>query len=284
MCSSDLRVEQNTFISELDALAKNTSTQIHVRQSLVNLGIAVSIISGLDWIASNENSFLVFEDDLEINHDFFFFAENMLDVFAQNDDVVMISGNRFTPLESNDFSISWTNYSQTWGWATWSEKWKVLREEAISSHSRSVSFSLNKVKNFWHFGTRRVQSGYIDTWDIPISAFMYKQGKLCLLPPVNLVKNIGFDTFSTHTVKPVFPMNYETMKLPESFKLLAPTHLVLEEMNAFLQSSVFRIPRRASFLPIYYFLHSLIRRRSRVPNLVKRLGNLRKSDFLFLSF
>ena len=54
-------------------------------------------------------------------------------------------------------------------------------------------------KVYWREGARRAFEGYVDVWDTPLVYVINKGSYFSLLPPTNLISNIGNDSVATHT-------------------------------------------------------------------------------------
>jgi hypothetical protein len=107
---------------------------------------------------------------------------------------------------------------------------------------------MNLPSIFFLAGALRVEVGIVDTWDLPLAYEMYSQKKMCVLPPVNLVSNIGTDDYATHTTHNRFPINYPIRELNE-FKLPSVKELkdASRTTNRFLENEIFRIRKRHYF-------------------------------------
>ena len=51
----------------------------------------------------------------------------------------------------------------------------------------------------WKNSFEKAYSGRIDTWDYQWVFANWLKGRLCILPAVNLISNIGFNSRATHT-------------------------------------------------------------------------------------
>jgi len=113
---------------------------------------------------------------------------------------------------------------------------------------------------FFFVGAKRVEVGEIDTWDAPLAYEMSKKGKLCLLPPVNLVSNIGVDCYAAHTIHENFPLNFPLEKL-EKFGLPTLNDLMWTRHieNKFLEKFVFKIGVRHLLSPLKLWSENLFR-------------------------
>jgi len=221
-----------------------------------NLGVAISIISGLDWFFSHEEAGIIVEDDLKFDHAFVDFIFEGLEQYEQNDDVWLISGSNFVKETSG--KAQYVNYPMIWGWGTWGTRWSEIRQFIPELSISFKDFRFSNVHFFWLIGLLRVKALKIDTWDIPIAYLMKSRKKFCVLPPVNLVSNMGFDHFSTHTNKNEFPLNYPINELKTRLETFAPfVPQDLSSNNRILETSVFRIKRRHLLLILPIILHTL---------------------------
>jgi hypothetical protein len=260
------------FIQSLRRLPAVNQSDIHVWRRNQNLGIAVSVITAIDWFFSSEEYGAVLEDDLLPEDSFFEYLNHFLQVFWSNKSIALISGNKSSSIRGMSEMLSLSNYPQTWGWGTWKTRWCEIRNSAYSMDHIKPKFSLDPIKNFWRHGTRRVLTGKVDTWDIPLAYYMLNSGKTSLLPPVNLVTNIGNDAFATHTLDNENLLHQPAHSLAEmpEFDLLTMTKNI-KYINKILEKSVFQVRRLHAFLPFYAIFDSLRPGLLRMDSLEKRL-------------
>lgn len=231
-----------------------TDVTLKVKRSETNKGVAISMINSLNWFFTDESEGIILEDDLRFGKSFLSFSASMLSRFRDDNQVMMISGNRYTD-SLNRNEISWCNYPQTWGWATWSRSWRILKRVYFDEINLS-SFSLVSPRdNFWSMGAHYVAQGYVDTWDIPIANYMIKNGLFTVIPPLNLVSNIGNDEFATHTKESRFPIGYPIYM--NEFVSQHPVNTrdrrkLAPRENRFLEKKVFQIKLYHLFLPIKF--------------------------------
>lgn len=241
---------QAAMHEDLDKYKNLDEVNIEVWQREQNLGIAVSVITAIDWFFKYEVSGLILEDDLVVSPDFFNFAERALKYFENDNQIQLISGNRYDHTKrAIPVQVS---YPQTWGWATWREKWASIRERIAVEPTLKISHNNRAVQNFWQVGAERVWAGYIDTWDLLVARAMLLDNKTCLLPPGNLVSNAGNDDFSTHTTHDIFPIGFPIQVLNlEDMHVEQIESAASSEANEFLERRVFGIRWRHYFLHIY---------------------------------
>lgn len=252
------KFEQETIKKEIANKSRNTN--IKVLQREINLGAAAGVISAVDWFFSHEKMGLILEDDLQISKDFCSYAKKALDKYVGDNDVWMISGTQHFPNFSDCENTSWTNYPMIWGWAGWSQKWAVMRSSLLKHKPIKIKNLLDSNYLFWAIGANRALSGKIDAWDIPLAFEFKTQKKLSLLPPVNLISNIGNDEFATNTKIENGFMHQRIQQLNNDFqyseKPLLNKSLV---HNIFLEKNVFNITKRHILLPYYSYFLDFIR-------------------------
>jgi len=262
---------QAVLIGLVTDFAANHGLSISIWHRKSNLGIAVSIISAIDWFFASEPFGVILEDDLVLGEDFISFVLKSRKLIDTKPQVMMISGNQFFP-DAGSTKMKATHYPQIWGWATTSEKWQILRRGLLEQDRIHLRDFLTPRRSFWAIGARKALTGKIDTWDIPIARFMNSTSKLCLLPPCNLVSNIGFDEHASHTTSNTFPLNVPTARLTcEKLGFEIPPYLEIRKYDLNLEKYVFRISlKRILSLP-WGLLKTLKAKES--SSLLRRLAN-----------
>lgn len=253
--TEELRMNQEELVSSLQTLAIQYGLPISIRHSAKNLGVAAGVISGLDWFFEQVESGYIFEDDLIFNEDFLDFSDLGLEKFRDDEVVWMISGNQY--LNSNSI---WTNYPLIWGWATWKSKWIEFRGTLLNSKlsffKRTTRF---RVRQFWQTGYSRALNGSLDSWAVPYASQMLSRQKLGLLPPVNLVSNVGVDNFASHTHNFAWHTDWEIGNLSDFPNFLNawnvdPQLRTSSAQNKLLEKEIYRIRARHFFIFIYSWL------------------------------
>jgi hypothetical protein len=237
---------QHQLLAEIKQLESRFDAKFEIWQRNCNLGVAKSVITALDWFFSHELFGVIIEDDLSISQDFIKFVSQNSEKVCPN--LMMVSGNRFfdTPRTS-----LYSHYPATWGWATWRENWLNARHQIINRPHFRISKAFQPGYLFWLLGSLRVFNLKVDTWDLPLAHYMQNHSKVTLLPPVNLVSNVGADSFASHTFDRSFPLGVPTQLL-ENYKFdESPMESV--DYDKRLRLLVFKIKPKHYFL----FLHVL---------------------------
>ena len=270
--------EQQKLITELSSKTNYSGTRIRIWHRDRNHGVAIGVLSGLDWFFTENKTGIVIEDDLEFEEDFLRFCALALDCYKNHKDVLMVSGNRYSG-QKVETSVTLTNYPQIWGWATWRSKWNEIRDLIIGKSKFQYSKMIRSNVGYFYAGATRARLGFVDTWDTPLAYEMLIRQKLCILPPVNLVSNIGSDVYAAHTRNDNFPMNQPIHKLLEvkcpSVESLNSTVLT---QNKYLENNVFRIKKRHILSPTKLWFEYLPRkfRGEKMESLPLRLNRAEK--------
>ena len=267
---------QSQLFDYLEQLPANRRNGISLWRREHNLGVAVSVITAIDWFFSHVESGAILEDDLIIDNSFFPYLKASLEKFRHNSEIMLISGNSLPQSNLNANSAQLVSYPQTWGWGTWKDRWAQIRESAYDSSKLHAKKSFSPSLNFWSYGTRRVLRGQVDTWDIPLALFMFESSTFSILPPVNLVSNVGVDAFATHTLRsdaltyqPINHLNHIPSFDVSKLRSEVPRN------NKILESQVFKIKWFHAFLPIYSSLDSIRRRHLNLDPLLARLERVK---------
>jgi len=185
-----------------------------------NLGCAKAIIGAVSWFFEHVDAGIILEDDVLPNPEMFRFFDSTLEYYRDVDAVVDISG--FNPLDR--FSRRCrrpllTKYGNIWGWATWADRWRKFSPE-YHCGAEVVQAEFNQMLSY--YGTRfeacyrkayheMIVQRQVDTWDAGYVMYRITSGGHSIMPPVNLVENIGFSADATHTTgsNPFVPPRYD---------------------------------------------------------------------------
>ena len=178
-----------------------------------NQGCKQAVSGAITWFFEQEEQGIILEDDCLPHHDFFTFCETLLNRYADDERVSVITGDNFqNGKKRGDGSYYFSRYNHVWGWASWRRAWQLYdgdlnfwpdwkRSEAWLSE-----FPDRVVRRYWEKIFDRMYAQQIDTWDYPWTASVWYHGGLTATPNVNLVSNIGFGPDSTHTASAYSPL------------------------------------------------------------------------------
>jgi hypothetical protein len=266
---------KNQLVARQQQITKNTIESIRAEypsvcivysHSRANSGAAASVLAASTFLFSKVSEGVVLEDDLQVDKEFFQNISVGIDLSRNYQDIWMTSGTRVFEIDAD---VCWDelNYPVGWGWGTSSTKWKEIYSALSQTPTLDEIKGLRR-RGFLKTGYKRAAEGFTDAWDTPLAAIMVAQNKRCLVPPVNLVTNIGFDQYATHTNEIAWPLGLARQPLPDNNQK-ATSSEKLENNNTFYEKHVFKIGFRHIFAPKY----DIILRTLRVKN-SKNLGPL----------
>lgn len=180
--------------------------QTTVRVAEANVGVTFGVPTGIDWVfAQGHDSLIILEDDTLPAPDFFPFMQQMLARFADDDRVMMVSGNQSLSerlISRLEDSYWFSRFAQIWGWATWRRAWSQYDHSLSGLNSAALRSKFIDARQevlyrqIWE--RQAVDDGYL-AWDARWQYAVTRSDGFCVCPCRNLVRNIGFGDDSTHT-------------------------------------------------------------------------------------
>lgn len=169
-----------------------------------NLGLANSIINGINFIFEKYDRVIVLEDDIVTSKNFLINIENMLKKYENDNKVGSV--NCFSPPikfpENYLYDFYFNLRPSSWGWGTWKRVWvKVDWETKL--YSRFIK-DKSKIKQFNRGGSdmskmlKSQMLNKINSWSIIFDFNLFINEQISISTKANLVKNIGFDGSGTH--------------------------------------------------------------------------------------
>jgi len=168
-----------------------------------NLGLADSIIDGVGMLCERFGRAIVLEDDLQTSPHFLTFMNEGLDTYASDMRVQSICGYMYPVALSADASSFFLSVPNSWGWATWSDRWCIFDRdgqallERIQSRGLLRRFNSNGPHSYIRMLKDQI-AGRNHSWFIRWHAAGFLQQMLTLYPSHSLVRNIGIDGSGVH--------------------------------------------------------------------------------------
>jgi hypothetical protein len=165
----------------------------------VNLGCRKRISSGLDWAFNQVNEAIILEDDCLPTPSFFYFCQNLLEYYRDDERIMHISGNNYLfNADDQRNSYMFSQYPHIWGWASWRRAWKHY-DVSISNWPQMKDSGIMKnffedpyAQRYWTEIFDAIFNNKIDTWDYQWTYTCLLQNGLSILPTSNLISNLGF--------------------------------------------------------------------------------------------
>jgi GT2 family glycosyltransferase len=183
------------------AWARGAGARVVEREA--NLGLARSIVGGVDALCQEHGRVIVVEDDLALRPDFLDYLLQGLERYADWSRVYQLSAYMFPvehPPAPDAFFLPLTT---TWGWATWERAWRAFdwgaegARDLLGDPARRRAFDLDGSYPYARMLEQRI-AGMNDSWGILWWLAVHRAGGLVLHPRRSLVRVGGFDGTGTH--------------------------------------------------------------------------------------
>jgi hypothetical protein len=170
-----------------------------------NLGCTMAGKTAFDWVFSQEDEMIQIEDDVVPTQSFFWFMQEMLEKYKDNKQVCYVCAENYG-IKSRNATYFFSRYGGSWGWATWKRVYDLWEykleslEEYVNQKSFINTFSSKIEYLFWKrkFFNWKYKGG--NTYDLQTIYLIHKMNMVNIVPNVNLITNIGWDTEASNTL------------------------------------------------------------------------------------
>lgn len=267
--------ENEKLVNECKLVIDEFSSFItKLRISPSNQGCFRGVSNAISWGFTQESRLIILEDDIRVGEAFLMFASRMLQEYEDVDTVGSIAGTNYVPAEfvtNTSYPFRLSAFTSSWGWATWSDRWKDYEIDLLNFPNMQYRFP----KNFWSFSRKyywkrifdKTAAGIYDAWDYRWLYSNWIHNRLTIVPSDNLVINVGFGKDATHTKNEV-PPKWVPFKINESYRSgTLPTeisrdvladgwiernHLGISILNQLKSELSFKFPKFASAYRNYF--------------------------------
>lgn len=204
--SDKIKVEEvRQYIKSISGFKKIT-----IKESILNKGLANSVISGVTQVFEKYDKVIVLEDDLLTAPDFLKFVNEALNFYKDDSKIWSITG-YCPPIKipkEYESDVFLALRPSSWGWGTWKNRWNNIDweikeyKELVKDKRRQREF--NKGGNDLYNMLRNQKEGRIDSWAIRWSYNQFINSANTIYPVITKVQNIGFGNEATHTKKKRF--------------------------------------------------------------------------------
>ena len=225
---------------------KDCFAQVYYQFQDNNLGLANSIITGVNSILAQYESVIVLEDDMICTPDFLSFMNDALVLYHDNPTIFTISGYVF-PIkipENYTKEVFIFQRPSSWGWATWRECWQKSDWEVTDY--QYFKLDKNQKKAFNQGGKDltpmlcKQMQGEIDSWAIRWAYTHFKQGVYCVYPTTSKIQNIGTDKSGAHSPK---TSKYKVVLAKKKYHLsqnITENQVISSNFRKFFRPSIIR--------------------------------------------
>lgn len=173
-----------------------------------NLGCGKAISEALTWFFRQVEFGIIIEDDCLVESSFFPFCEELLQRYADNPQVMVISAMSFLPTHAGKQGESYyfSQFSQIWGWASWRRAWQYLDfemkgwDEFVQTNQiKRIAPLSRQEQTFWLAYLQAYKDRNPNLWATRWWFSVWQARGIVVAPYANLVSNIGFGENSTNT-------------------------------------------------------------------------------------
>ena len=214
--------------------------EVHRNYQERNLGCMVAGFTSHRWAFSLADRCMVLEDDVVPSQSFFPFCKEMLDRYADDERITMISGFNVDEVTPDvPYSYFFTSAFSIWGWASWrrvvsqwDEKYTFLDDEFSMHQLDALIRQRGYRKSFIQMCRDHRDSGEPQFESIFWATMLFNSG-LAIMPAKNMINNVGASEDSTHysafRTMPARQKRLFTMKRHElQFPLRHPRYVIEE--------------------------------------------------------
>ena len=168
-----------------------------------NLGLAVSVTTGVTSMLNAHDTVIVMEDDLVTSPCFLRFMNDALNTYANDERVISICGYSY-PVPEDLPETFFLGGAHCWGWATWRRGWDLFDADATRllealENDDDLLYEYDRAGSYPHAQYLLWTTfGQGDSWALRWMASAVVHGKLTLYPGRSLVANTGMDSSGTH--------------------------------------------------------------------------------------
>lgn len=213
--------EDAAKIEACRTIAENIDWECEVIKNYAktNMGCGLRPSSGISWVFEHTDRVIILEDDCIPNPSFFYFCEELLERYKDDERICMISGlNHFGQYECGGADYFFAKTGAIWGWATWKRVWdmydynikaaqKDCALELLKKDIRHKAAARRIIKNIFNTCNERAQNKRLSYWDTQWEFVKYSQSMLSIVPARNLISNVGVGDGATHSAKSIKLLN-----------------------------------------------------------------------------
>jgi hypothetical protein len=198
------RPDDRAAVEEVRQLLRSTSgfRRVTVQHAPANLGLAQSIVEGVSRVIARSGRVIVLEDDMVTSPYFLKYMNDALDVYADEERVISVSGYSY-PVDEALPSTFFRKAADCWGWGTWARDWALWEPNGalllaeLQRRGLQREFDLDGAYPYVAMLEAQIR-GENDSWAIRWQAAAQLADKLTLYPGRSLLWNIGVDGSGEH--------------------------------------------------------------------------------------
>ena len=203
---------------------------LHKFYSDSNLGCGPGPAAAISWFFENVEDGIILEDDAVPHPDFFGYAAELLEKYADDNSVMAIGSMKLGNRIYGDGSYYFSKMNHTLcAWATWRRAWNHFSYRLEDFSTNELNMCLKKYgshlreREYWCDRLKEIHKDALgnSSWDQQFWMSIWRYGGKGILPNSNLCSNIGFDGSATHSTDSLSPAS--NVELEPILPLVHPT-------------------------------------------------------------
>lgn len=205
-----------------------------------NIGLAASIVSGINKVLEENEAIIVLEDDCVPHSDFVLFMTKCFEKYRNERKVYSVSGYSWPGKIENESGSD--NYFcgriSSWGWGTWKDRWQEYKQDYMLLNRIKKDKDASKRLAFWGDDLEEMLQqnllGQINSWAVFWALTVIEKNGLCVNPYSSLIRNIGMDGTGIHSGTTNKYEVHLTENRQEDFVLSDKLECDVQVMNSFI--------------------------------------------------
>ena len=219
----------------------------HVTERTQNMGLAVSVITGVSEIINRYGSIIVVEDDLIVQEGLLNFLNEALEYYKQDRRIWSVSGYtiELDVLKRYPKDVYFGYRGSSYAWATWKSRWRMCDWDMRSYKWFRYNPFQRALFNRGGAGMSGMldaqMMGSLDSWAIRWYYSQFKKNMYTVFASKSLVECIGYDGSGTHCGKVDFEMEQTLWNKREGFQFepFALDKIILKEFYKYFSGKSF---------------------------------------------
>jgi len=178
--------------------------KLSISRSPKNRGCTGAVKTAIDWFFEHEPQGIILEDDCLPHPEFFNYCAYHLKMLEQDTSIATIAGTRFLSYSlKKTGSGERSRFFTCWGWASWRLTWQRLQAHTqVSLQAQQLANIPPTTISYYERLEAKCLKPNESSWDYKVTLSCLQLGLQHVIPPTNLILNLGFSKESTHTEKP----------------------------------------------------------------------------------
>ena len=234
--------------SIIGEMTRGQEVDLNLYYSDKNLGCGPGPAAAITWLFEHEEQGIILEDDAVPHPDFFPFAQQLLDRYNDNAEIMAIGSMKLGTEKYGDGSYFFSKMNHTLcAWATWKRAWALFDLELKDLSEKQLNHILKRYgaklreREYWCERLSEIHQDLYgnSSWDQQFWMSIWKNGGKGILPNVNLCSNIGFDKSGTHTQDSLSPAS--NVPTESIFPIVCPsTEAIDRTADEYFQKTYFQ--------------------------------------------